>query len=108
MYGHWLSCPQTEVQQYRGRISTLEGDLKETTEAKQNREKLLEEESSRALKAEVSLAQIYSDIHYMLHTVLSACRNTSCINFDLCVLLYTTAITESAGRSIKETRRGQK
>lgn len=72
MYGHWLSCPQMEVQQYRGRISTLEGDLKETTEAKQNREKLLEEESSRALKAEVSLAQIYSDIHmsctlYYLH-----------------------------------------
>ena len=70
-----------EVQQNHGRISTLEGHLKGATEAKQNREKLLEEESSRALKAEVSLTQIYSAIN-TLHTILSACIN---IIFNCCV-----------------------
>ena len=108
MYGHWLSCPQTEVQQNNAHIGTLEGHLKEAMEAKQNREIWLEEETSKALIAEVSWTQIYSAIH-ALHTVLSACINTSCINFEfLCVLLYTVAITENTERRIKETRTGKK
>ena len=77
MYRHLLSCPQMEAQQNHGRISTLEGHLEEAVEAKQNREKLLEAASSRALKAEVSLTQIYSAIR-TLHTVLSACINIMC------------------------------
>ena len=83
--------------------------MKEAMEAKQNREILLEEETSKALIAEVSWTQIYSAIH-ALHTVLSACINTSCfLNFEfLCVLLYTVAITENTERRIKETRTGKK
>lgn len=106
MYKHGVFNVQKEVQQKNVSIGTLETQLKDAVVAKQSCEETLEVEASKALKAEVCLAQIYSDnstLHYLLHINIMYL-----IKFAVLVIMpfYTIAIIECTERKVTETRKG--